>query len=1246
MSDPSAPSVNSWLEEELLQQYHNNRQAVDTSWKQVFEGSEPLKPATGALYPEPPAGRVYPGNGTTISVESAIELPAAQLRGLPAPAPRTIQTAPVVQILEDDQTLPLRGPALKIAENMAASLSMPTATSFRTMPVKVMDENRQAINQHRSLSGQSKISYTHLVAWAIVKAVAKVPAINDTFSDNGHESLRVRRRHVNIGLAVDVAGKDGARSLKVPSIKKSEEMNFASFLAAYDDIVVRARGNKLTVPDFEGTTISLTNPGTVGTVGSVPRLMPGQGAIIATGAIDYPPEFRGVPEDVRTSMGLSKVMTMTCTYDHRVIQGAESGMFLAQLQALLEGEQGFYDQIYADLGITMTPVRWETDQASAPVVNSDPMKQAAVARLIQAWRERGHLVADIDPLGVPRKAHHDLAPQAHGLTMWDFDRTFHCGSFGVTTLRSLLDRLRLTYGNKMGVEFMHCDDPAERQWFQERMEPSANQWPLDSALRRRALKCVVEAEGFESFLENRFKGHKRFSIEGGESTLPILEEMLDRASADGVHECVIGMAHRGRLAVLANIIGKGIAQVFSEFEGDISEDDFEGSGDVKYHLGASNVRTMPSGRQITVSVAPNPSHLEAVNPVVEGIVRPKQDKLNDTKRERVIPVLIHGDAAMAGQGIVAETFNLSQIEGYNTGGTIHLVINNQIGFTTNPNASRSSTYCSDVALMVQAPVVHVNGDDPEACVRAAQLAYDFRQRFHRDVVIDLLCWRKHGHNEGDDASYTQPVLYRKLKNNKPVAGQYASRLQKEGVVTAEEVTAWQDAQKKRLYEIYDQTQKNKEDWELHEWNSLPPGAMPQDLPPTGVSLSTLEQVVKNVGAFPAEFTVHPKLEKSVEKRAKALRDGAVDWALAETLAFGSLLLEGTSVRLSGEDAGRGTFSHRHAEYHDYENDNIYVPLAHLNPSGAKFEVYNSPLSEYGVLGFEFGYSVADPLSLVVWEAQYGDFVNGAQTVTDQFIASAESKWGQPSGLVMLLPHGQEGGGPEHSSARLERYLQLCAEGNLQVVNCTTPAQYFHLLRRQMRGGPDRRGLRKPLVVMAPKSLLRHPKVVSTVEDLTNGCFYPVLDDVTVTDPESITKIALCNGKVYYELLAAREARKATDETAAHTAIVRVEQLYPFPEAELLGILKRYSQASGVVWVQEEPRNMGAWIFMRTRLQRIMANEARALGYAGRPESASTAPGSPKVHTREQIELLQHVFDPPTIARRWRKRLVKRRKQVQ
>jgi 2-oxoglutarate dehydrogenase E1 component len=1025
-------------------------------------------------------------------------------------------------------------------------------------------------------------------------------------------------------------------------VKRAEAMNFAEFVAAYDDLVARARTNKLTVADFEGSTISLTNPGTVGTAGSIPRLMPGQGAIIATGAIDYPPEYRGVPEDVRSSMGLSKTMTMTCTYDHRVIQGAESGMFLARVQALLEGElvnerDGFYDQIFHDLAIPAQAWRWQPDQAAAPMVSADPMKQAGVARLIQAWRERGHLVADIDPLGAPRPSHPDLEPSAHGLTIWDLDRTFHAESFGVLSLRMLLDRLRHTYASKTGVQYMHIDHPEERTWIQQRLESAAHHFTLDAATQRRILKDVVLTDGFEGFLDNRFKGHKRFSIEGGETMIAMIEELLERAAPAGVQEIVIGMAHRGRLAVLANVIGKGVAQIFSEFEGDIASEVAEGTGDVKYHLGASNVRQMSQGQEITVSVAANPSHLEAVNPVVEGIVRPKQNRLGDLKRERVIPVLIHGDAAMSGQGVVAETLNFSQVEGYTTGGTIHLVINNQVGFTTNPQDARSSTYCTDVALGIQAPVFHVNGDDPEACVAAMELAFDYRQRFHKDVVLDMVCYRKHGHNEGDDPSYTQPLMYRKIQAHKPVASLYAERLIHDGVVTAQEVAGWQEAQKKQLYEIYDHTQNVKEQFELLEMNPIPAQFLPSDLPATAADRTMLRRIIDGITTFPPDFHLHPKLARFVERRKQAHDGPHVDWALAETLAFGSLVLEGTRVRLSGQDSGRGTFSQRNVEFHDVESDRVYVPLQHLAPGQASFEVYNSPLSEFGIVGFEFGYSVADPLTLVLWEAQYGDFVNGAQVVIDQFISAAESKWGQPSGIVMLLPHGQEGGGPEHSSARLERFLQLCAENNMQVAYPTTPAQYFHLLRRQMRGGADRRGLRKPLVVMTHKSLLRHPKVAATVDELASGVFRTVLDDDRVSDPARVTRILACTGKIYYELQAAHETR------GGDFAIVRLEQLYPFPQAEFAEVLRRYPAAQHVVWVQEEPRNMGAWAFVRGHIQPMLgANQA--IGYAGRPRSASPAPGSPKVHQREQTQLIEAAFSAPTVARLGRKRLIRRRKE--
>ncbi len=1216
--DPTQPNINSWLEDELLQEYKHDRKAVDATWTPVLEGdghaAAPARTATAVA--EPPR---------------ALALRTAEV--------------PAVAVAEGDQLIPLRGPALRIAENMAASLTIPVATSQRVMPVKVIDENRRLINQHRAATGQSKLSYTHLVAWAIVRAIETVPAVNQAYSGRGDESFRVTRGHVNLGIAVDVAGKDGSRSLKVPSIKRAEAMNFADFVAAYDDLVARARSNKLTVADFEGVTISLTNPGTVGTVGSIPRLMPGQGAIIATGAIDYPPEYRGVPEDVRSSMGLSKVMTMTCTYDHRVIQGAESGMFLARVQALLEGEDGFFDQIFRDLAIPAQAWRWQPDQATAPMVSADPLKQAGVARLINAWRERGHLVADIDPLGLPRPSHPDLEPSAHGLTIWDLDRVFHAEEFGVLPLRTLIDRLRNAYAGKTGVQYMHIDNPEERTWVQQRVESAAEQFALDAATQRRILKDVVLTDGFEGFLDNRFKGHKRFSIEGGETMIAMIEELLERAAPAGVQEIVIGMAHRGRLTVLANVIGKGVAQIFSEFEGDIDSEFTEGTGDVKYHLGASNVRKMAGSQEITISVAANPSHLEAVNPVVEGIVRPKQDRLGDRKRERVIPVLIHGDAAMSGQGIVAETLNFSQVEGYTTGGTVHLVINNQIGFTTNPREARSSTYCTDVALGIQALVFHVNGDDPEACVAAMELAFEYRQRFHKDVVLDMVCYRKHGHNEGDDPSYTQPLVYQKLQNHKPVAALYAERLIHDGVVTAQEVAGWQEAQKKQLYEIYDHTQKVKEEFELHEMSPIPAEGMPTDLPPTAADRAVLDRIIDGITTFPADFHLHPKLTRLIERRKQAHDGPHVDWALAETLAFGSLVVEGTPVRLSGQDSGRGTFSQRHVEFHDAETDRVYSPLQHLAPNWAEhqasFEVYNSPLSEFGVVGFEFGYSVADPLTLVLWEAQYGDFANGAQVIIDQFISAAESKWGQPSGIVLLLPHGQEGGGPEHSSARLERFLQLCAENNMQVAYPTTPAQYFHLLRRQMRGGDDRRGLRKPLVVMTPKSLLRHPKVVSTVEELASGVFRTVLDDVSVSDPASVTRILACTGKIYYELLAAHESQGGP--FAGNFAIVRLEQLYPFPQGEFAEVLRRYPAAKHVVWVQEEPRNKGAWAFVRGHIQPMLGPH-QAIGYAGRPRSASAAPGSPKAHQREQTQLIEAAFATPTVARLSRRRLIRRKKE--
>jgi 2-oxoglutarate dehydrogenase E1 component len=1208
-STPTDFGINSWLEDELYQQYLHDRKTVDESWKKVFESNGSTTP-------------VAPANGTVA-------------RHLSAPTPQ-------VQAAAGEQLIPLRGAAARIAENMNASLSIPLATSQRVIPVKVIDENRRIINEHRTLVGKTKISYTHIVGWAIVKAVESNPALNHAYAEVNGEPFRVVREQINIGIAVDVAGKDGSRSLKVPNIKNAGELDFAKYVQAFDDIVARARANKLTVQDFEGTTISLTNPGTVGTLGSVPRLMLGQGAIIATGTIDYPAEYRGVTEQLRAVLGLSKVMTVTCTYDHRVIQGAESGMFLGRLQELLEGKEDFYEEIFAHLKVPHKPVHWETDRpVSVPGVRGSQLdevaKEAAVLQLINAYRVRGHLIADFDPLGSEPTYHAELDPATYGLTIWDLDREFLTGTLmsdddepqKVATLREILETLRQTYCGKIGCEYMNIQIPEQKRWLQLQMEPTGNRWPLDDETRVRALQRVIEAEEFEHFLHTRFIGHKRFSIEGAESAMVILDEILDRAANTNVHEAILGMSHRGRLNMLANIVGKPVVQIFSEFEG-IDPHSTQGSGDVKYHLGASGVRKSTEGREIIVSIAFNPSHLEAVDPVAEGLVRPKQDRLGDTKRERVIPILVHGDAAFAGQGVVAETLNLSQLEGYTTGGTIHLVINNQIGFTTNPNEARSTPYSTDVARMVQAPIFHVNGDDPDACVRVAQMAYDYRQRFKKDVVIDMFCYRRHGHNEGDDPSYTQPLLYRKIREHPSVAVQYAERLVREEVESQEQVGGIRKGISARLNEAYDAAKQNKERFEVQELSAVDPVEMIRPSPDTAIDRATIERVVECITTFPADFHVHPKLEGSLSKRREILNGAPMDWATAETIAYGSLVLEGTPVRLSGQDSGRGTFSQRHLELYDSETGDRYVPLRHLSPDQARFDVFDSSLSEYAVMGFEFGYSVADPLTLVLWEAQFGDFVNGAQIMIDQFVASAESKWGQPSGLVLLLPHGYEGQGPEHSSARIERFLQLCAEDNLQVVNATTPAQYFHVLRRQMHGGVDRRGVRKPLIIFTPKRMLRHPKAVSTIDELMTGTFHEMLDDPGVSEPARVTRILMCSGQIYYDLVAAREERKLQ-----HIAIVRMEQLYPFPASSVRALLNHYPSASEIVWTQEEPANMGAWRFVQEQMQPVLEGTKRTLRYAGRASSASPSTGSLKRHQQESAELIEEAFavEPKTRRRK-------------
>ena len=1207
MAAKSGPDlgINSWLEDELYQQYLHDRSTVDETWKHVFEinghGANGAKPANAA-------------NGSAAGVSGA---------GITFPA------APAIEPAAGEQLQPLRGAAGRIAENMSASVSVPLATSQRTIAVKVMEENRRVINQHRSIAGKSKVSFTHIVGWAVVKALREVPALNHAYTERDGQAYRLQRPQINLGIAVDVAGKDGARSLMVPNIKNAGALSFREYLSQFDDLVARARTAKLTPDDFQGTTISLTNPGTVGTMSSNPRLMMGQGCIIATGAIDYPAEYRGAADETRATLGISKVMTITSTYDHRIIQGAESGAFLGKLQSLLDGENGFYDEIFGDLQLPHTPVRWETDRASiAPgrsAAHLDAIaKEAGVIQMINAYRVRGHLIADLDPLGVQPSHHAELDPETYGLTIWDLDREFFSGTLGdatgkgQATLREILERLRQTYCGKFGAEYMHIQLPERKRWLQERMEPQANNWPLSKEVRRRVLSDLIASEEFEHFLHSRFIGQKRFALEGGEAAIAILEALLRRAASRGVEEVVIGMSHRGRLNLLANSLGIDVKWIFSEFEG-VDPSSVQGSGDVKYHLGGLGVRQF-GDRELKISVSPNPSHLEAVDPVVEGIARPKQDLIGDVNRERIVPMLLHGDAAFAGQGVVAETLNLAELDGYSTGGTIHLIINNQIGFTTLPGESRSTQYCTDISRGYQAPIFHINADDPEAGIRVAQIAYDYRQQFKGDVVIDLICYRRHGHNEADDPSYTQPILYRKIKEHPSVATIYAERLTREGLITPEEVKALRQGVIDRLSAAHASVQKQSAPYELEELVVPPASELAKPVPPVTIDRGMIDQIVAGITRFPDDFHLHPKLRGFVERRREAIEKNLpIDWAFGEALAFGSLALQGTRVRLSGEDSGRGTFTQRHLAFYDSENSSRYIPMQHLSADQARFDVYDSSLSEFAVLGFEFGYTVGDPLALVLWEAQFGDFSNGGQIIIDQFLASSESKWGQPSGLVMLLPHGYEGQGPEHSSARIERYLSLCAEDNMQVVNCTTPAQYFHVLRRQMYGGKDRRGVRKPLIIFTPKSLLRHPKAVSRIEDFTTGNFVRMIDD-PAADPAQVTRVVFCSGKIYYDLLAARAEAKVIN-----AALVRMEQIYPFDADRFAEIVARYPKHAQIIWAQEEPANMGAWRFVREQMAALLVPLGRAPHYAGRTPSASPATGSGKRHQQEQAEILHHAL---------------------
>ena len=1124
----------------------------------------------------------------------------------------------------DSEATPLRGAAARIVTNMNASLSVPTATSVRSVAARLLEVNRSALNETLSRTSGAKVSFTHFIAYAIVKGLIAIPSMNSSFVEavdkKGTPGVR-RHEHVGLGLAVDVQRPDGTRNLLVPVIRDADTLDFRAFLLAYEDLVRKVHSASFGADDFVGATVSLTNPGTLGTVQSVPRLMAGQGAIFGVGALGWPSGFEAADPRALAELGVGKVMTLTSTYDHRIIQGAESGLFLKYVAECLNGEHEFYDEVFASLGVAYEPARWAKDHN--PVLGEDDneriLKQIRVQELINMYRVRGHLNANLDPLhSEPPVLHSELDLATYGLTLWDLQRRFVVSGLAgrsEATLEEILSILRDAYCRTIGIEYGHIMDPVQKRWIQERVEGVNLSMSLEE--QRRILEGLSEAEVFERFLHSRYVGQKRFGLEGGESTIVALRTVLDIAADQGTKEAVIGMAHRGRLNVLANVVGKSYSDIFSEFEGNLDPESVQGSGDVKYHKGARGVYKNPRGATIDVSMASNPSHLEAVSPVVEGIVRAKQDVVlrptdgtNRTLMAEHFPylaILIHGDAAFSGQGVVAETLNLSQLSGYYVGGALHIVINNQVGFTTAPESARSSFYPTDVAKMIQAPIFHVNGDDPEACSRAARLAYDYRETFHRDVVLDIVCYRRHGHNEGDDPSYTQPQMYKIIDQMRSVRKIYTETLVRRGDISIEEAETALDDFNTRLQNVLDEVRTVP----VPKLSGVPVLEVPVDAasPETGVKRAILLEIANATMTAPEGFTVHPKLERQFAARATMLESGEVDWALGEALAFGSLVKSGSNVRLMGQDSRRGTFSQRHAALIDFENGAQFIPLCNLKGAKGFFTVRDSFLSEFAALGFEYGYSVEATNTLVAWEAQFGDFVNGGEVIIDNFLVAAEDKWGQSSSLVLLLPHGYEGQGPEHSSGRIERFLSLCARNNMRVAQPTSAAQYFHLLRSQV--------LREhvtPLIVFTPKSLLRATQTRSSLVEFEKGSFQKVLDD-NVIDTSGVTRVVLATGKVALEAIARRNEIAATS-----VAVVRVEQIYPWPVPDLARVVASYANVQELVWLQEEPKNMGAWPFVHHELHRNHRDVK--VSHVARAESASPATGSALVHSAEQADLLR------------------------
>ncbi len=1155
--------------------------------------------------------------------------------------------APTAAIAEGE-VKPLRGPAAMLAKAMDESRSVPTATSFRTLPVDVLDAKRKAINGALKERGM-KVSFTHLVAWAIVQAGTEWPVMSRSFAEEDGKPQVVEHPHVNLGIAVDVERK-GGRSLMVPCIKNADTLDFAGFHAYYEDLITKTRENKLSADDFKGTTISLTNPGGLGTVASVPRLMSGQGTIIATGSIAYPIEWAHAPAEKIKALGVSKVMTMTSTYDHRVIQGAESGSFLRRIDELLQGEDEFYEGVAESLRIPTNLVTTAhpasasapplsaagTPSAPSAVVGAEPdrdLLQAvqAATSLLKAYRTHGHLAANVNPLGGQPKGDPALEPENLNLTPELMSRIpasiLRIGVEGENLLDAL-PRMRDAYCSTIAYQIEHLSSHQQRMWLREMIETGWHRAPLAAEEKRALLSRLIQVFQFERFLQKAYLGQKMFSIEGLDVTVPMLDEVATLARQNGGEEVVIGMAHRGRLSVLAHNLGRSVESILAEFEGAKALDRVKaitamphsGTGDVKYHHGAEGLLTTRDDDQVKVRLYPNPSHLEFVDPVVTGGARASQTEHSGPKLHHnphvAVPVLLHGDAAFPGQGVVAETLNLQSLAGYSTGGTIHLITDNQVGFTTDPQEDRSTPYAGDMAKGFNCPIIHVNADDVEACIAGVRLAMAYREQWGRDVVIDLIGYRRYGHNETDEPAYTQPKMAAQIKEHQPVSEIYAQQLIGEGVVTTDDVTADSAEHLESLQGTLKELRAKMEAGEYEDPSStaLGTGELDRTKSPeveTAVSEKRLRTLNEELLRVPDSFTIHRKLRKPLLGRVEKLDQAEIEFGHAEALAFASLLTEGTHIRLTGQDTERGTFSHRHLALHDENTGLRYVPIQNLSGALAPFELHNSPLSEAACLGFEYGYSAASPESLILWEAQFGDFANSAQVIIDSFIVAGESKWGQTTRLTLLLPHGYEGAGPEHSSARIERFIQLGSEGNIRLANPTTAAQYFHLLRRQARIAKPR-----PLVVFTPKGLLRLRDAASSLEELTNGAFQFVLDDPrTVDRREQVDRLVLCSGKIFYDI-DGHDRRESTDSVA----VARVELLYPFARNELKALIDSYPNLKKVVWVQEEPKNMGAWSVMARRLPEMLPDGVEHQ-YVGRPQRSSPSEGYPVAHRLEQERIV-------------------------